>query len=642
MPVIIDLIKKHKSLDLPLKIELPDFSVISGVNGSGKTHLLSAILSKSANISSGPTKFEKIKYYTTASFAPQEVKTATRASVYQHADQLAQSVERNQKQRILEPGAHTHNAMTAEQQTLLNYILKESKKEFDSLELGDLYRYYPLHELKKAESVDIFYHNFSTLFKRYNDKWIDNELKEYIKAKKGIEVPGIISEEEFVATYGPAPWTFINEILLSAGLDYQLTIPIETNRDVPFQLNLKRSDGLEISFSDLSSGEKVLMSLGLALYNASYDFDFPEVLLLDEADAHLHPSMSKKFIDVIENVFVKQRGLKVIVVTHSPSTVAFAPEDSVYIMKKEPRALIKGTKDEALANLVAGVPSYSVSYENRRQVFVESHYDAALFELIYRRIKGRLELPEVSLSFIATGAEGVGSCDQVKSLVGQLRSTGNKSVFGLIDWDMNPETTQEAIFTIGVNERYSIENYILDPIVFIAYGLKYKKIDAASFGLPSDLSYFHIHTLEKATIQHASDLYFNSFKNFIAPAPTSSTLVKISTPLGIFTYPSWFLNTRGHDFVPALKKAYPFLNGDPVTGKGLTNDNQLVSYIAKHIFEDIPELIPFAFAQVLNQIKKFGITFDNPIALATSIIKADISTVLTLAPASNPNSSSSN
>jgi len=57
-------------------------------------------------------------------------------------------------------------------------------------------------------------------------------------------------------------------------------------------------------------------------------------LLLDEVDASLHPSMIKNLLDVIEKIFLKN-GCKVILATHSPTTVALAPEESIYEISKQ-------------------------------------------------------------------------------------------------------------------------------------------------------------------------------------------------------------------------------------------------------------------------------------------------------------------
>jgi predicted ATPase len=165
----------------------------------------------------------------------------------------------------------------------------------------------------------------------------------------------------------------VNQIVTRAGLPYQLNAPKAGGQfDAPFELRLTSSDGLKIDFGDLSSGEKVLMALGLAAYNSAHDdVRFPGVLLLDEPDAHLHPSMTRQMLDVLLDVFVRQRGVKVILTTHSPSTVALAPEECLYVMSKiEPR-LSKTTKDGALALLTSGVPSLRAQERRSRPVTVD-------------------------------------------------------------------------------------------------------------------------------------------------------------------------------------------------------------------------------------------------------------------------------
>lgn len=62
--------------------------------------------------------------------------------------------------------------------------------------------------------------------------------------------------------------------------------------------------------------------------------------------------------------------------THSPTTVALAEEDSIYLMSREgsPR-LAKATKDAALRSLLVGVPKLSIRADHRRTVLVESPVD---------------------------------------------------------------------------------------------------------------------------------------------------------------------------------------------------------------------------------------------------------------------------
>lgn len=145
---------------------------------------------------------------------------------------------------------------------------------------------------------------------------------------------------------------------------------------------------------------------------------------MDELDSALHPLMSKRLINVLHNYFYKTLGIKIIISSHSPSTIAFSPDDSLYIIKKgDANKLIHHvSKDEALKELTIGVPSFSINYENRRQIFVESKYDTEYYNLLYDIFKNYLN-KEISLNFIASGdvrkngsGQGISSCDVVKKL----------------------------------------------------------------------------------------------------------------------------------------------------------------------------------------------------------------------------------
>ncbi len=128
---------------------------------------------------------------------------------------------------------------------------------------------------------------------------------------------------------------------------------MDINGEYVFKLKHKYKD-IEISFEDLSSGEKILMALVASIYKSQSDGVFPDILLLDEIDATLHPSMIKNLLKVIENIFLA-KGVKVIFTTHSPTTVALAPNDSIYVMKKDGLDRIQKTsKEKAIKILTEG------------------------------------------------------------------------------------------------------------------------------------------------------------------------------------------------------------------------------------------------------------------------------------------------
>ena len=96
---------------------------------------------------------------------------------------------------------------------------------------------------------------------------------------------------------------------------------------------------------------------------------------------------------------------------------------------------MKTTKDKALKILTFGVPSLSITYENRRQVFVESKNDVTFYERIYEKLRDKL-VDEISINFISSGISGQGNCNQVKEVVNQLTKYGNNFIYGIIDWDL--------------------------------------------------------------------------------------------------------------------------------------------------------------------------------------------------------------
>ena len=132
------------------------------------------------------------------------------------------------------------------------------------------------------------------------------------------------------------PWILFNEILETARFNYRTVYINSKNEESPDEVKLLSNDNnIAISFNDLSSGESTIMALIFALYSSSNNGKFPEVILFDEPDAHLHPSLADLFLNVVKDTIVRKNGVKVIMTTHSPSTVALAPEESIYLMNKE-------------------------------------------------------------------------------------------------------------------------------------------------------------------------------------------------------------------------------------------------------------------------------------------------------------------
>lgn len=426
-----------------------------------------------------------------------------------------------------------------------------------------------------------------------------------------------MTEKEFITKHGEKPWVLINNLFEEIELPFRLNDPENTNIKDMYVPKLKKMKGDSIMFSELSSGEKVLVSLVFWLFNSKDKGIFPKILLLDEPDAHLHPSMTWQFLYILDNVLCKEFGVRVIMTTHSSSTVAIAPENALFIMTSSEPRIKKTGKDSALGILTSGVPSFSVNYENRRQIFVESPNDVLFYENIYHKISEYL-IPEISLSFISSGESRtdktgakVANCEQVKNISTILWEAGNKFVGGIIDYD-GKNKTNEYIKVLGDGNRYAIENYLFDPVLVAALLLREKFIERKVLGLDEKTNISHFPELSRSNIQDVSDYVVNLVKQKVNP--NTNLELKSVKYLGGQTVeiPKWYLMCQGHELESALLKAFPKLNAIKKD-----KEERLKLEIINKVLDDIPDFIPSDFLEAFQFLQQEQ-TVENNMALSES------------------------
>ncbi|WP_433018940.1 ATP-dependent nuclease [Kribbella sp. CA-294648] len=346
-----------------------------------------------------------------------------------------------------------------------------------------------------------------------------------------------LTDEQFIEQFGPPPWELLNEILQIIGLPYKFDQPEPGVDGVEFAVALTGPHGVSIPVDQLSTGERVLMAIATARYIGSKFSDevqVPKVLLLDEADASLHPSMVKSLLTVIQDLFIKQYGMRVILTTHAPSTVALAPEESLYILRDTSPRIQKTTADHAIKSLTTGISTLSVRVDNRRQVFVESEYDQEYLQHLFGITKDYLR-SETSLEFIAVGRRDKGGgCEAVVRLVKELRTAGVDTVSGVVDRDVR-STTPEGIFYLA--DRYSIENLIFDPVLLGTFLLRERILQASDLQIGSGLRHFEL------TSTHAQQIA-TSLSSRLKFAGTD-TSVEYTGKFSIVMPDDW-LETQGH------------------------------------------------------------------------------------------------
>lgn len=443
-------------------------------------------------------------------------------------------------------------------------------------------------------NTDQFSTNLPLLFGKYRDALVQNRLLRMSDTEHGTVIA--MNEEDFIASFGRPPWDQINETLAAFALPYEIAPPSLFNFD-PVTVNLKKmGTGYVVNPQNLSSGEKVLLQFAISSFQ--YDEHFmsvsrPQILLLDEMDASLHPEMVNRWLGAVQHGLVEAQGLHCIITTHSPTTVALVPEESLFEIRDGRSGLSKISKQDALNRLTFGVPTLSINYTGRRQIFAESDTDAAIYESVYALIKSHTRC-ERELNFLSTGlrdknnGEINAGCTIVKQTVDRLAELGNPSIFGIIDWDGEAVST-DRIKVLAGGERNGIENVLLDPLLVALLLMKERRppegiegIDRFS-GAPS---------LGPVELQRLIDAIQ------VAVFPEATERVEVSYLGGAKgTVLRAYLEADDHALEAALARKFPVLNKWSKKGR-----SELVKAVIDHVLSEHTSFCPVALPAVFEAI----------------------------------------
>jgi ABC-type branched-subunit amino acid transport system ATPase component len=513
MPLSIEQTQAHNGFHFEGNLKIDnEVSIFIGKNGAGKSRFFQCIKSGTAKIELDGSLLEpgsEVTFLTHTELMPQfttqhdqngyDAKLINIIKSYnQHKDLLSKPYNPNYDANILMRRTHFQETYSDLHKSM-SLISKKTGKNIAELSDEDIMLHY-----ERSPSVSLGNYDIATLFNQYVKKWHINEFNQWRKYK-GKNVPSY-SDDEFTAKFGPPPWVALNEILKSV-FDGKFYFSCPNMESITFdhQTYLLDYSGKSIPTENLSTGEKTLLWLALSLFNTQYHnsdlVPSPKLLLLDEPDAYLHPKMVEKMYAMLQEFHNKFKTWSMFI-THSPTTAALAPADSIYAVS--PNKIEKIDKDSAIAELLEGVPQISIDPAKRRQVFVESYYDSQIFQELFNYLKNRSKKinPKISLTFVSSGGKvpseyisqkvkqifgikddekinefllavnGGGSCSQVYGIVESLNSVGPRFARGLVDWDSKNNHTEDVrVFAKGY--AYAIENVFLDPIsiLFLAHFL---------------------------------------------------------------------------------------------------------------------------------------------------------------------------
>lgn len=210
----------------------------------------------------------------------------------------------------------------------------------------------------------------------------------------------IFDNEKWLKT---APWTILNQLF--EDLHFKYRFKKEYIFSTPnMEENPKLRDRLEIrGLTDLSDGEKAILKLALDALDEEISKDI-KLVLFDEYDAPLNPSLTEAFYHVIEEFYIN-KGIQVIIATHSPATISLAPEYAqfyeIFPQERSSPKIIEvnpydyGELQKANRQFYDKIKNQKERIETLEQqlqvsghrLFVEDLYDQ-IYKIAYLKVKG--------------------------------------------------------------------------------------------------------------------------------------------------------------------------------------------------------------------------------------------------------------
>lgn len=399
--------KSFKSIIRINDIDLPDFTVLTGLNGSGKTHIIEGL--KNGSIVLDNTTQVSVVHFCYSDILLGKTSSSSSGNYRDFLNQFIPSEEKLWRHKI--SMIYSKHLTISDASGYRHLILEEGDgdKSIWNYKESDVSKdlWNRIISFKNDIKENVFYNENFQKFKFCNyiissykknsiiDKHNGFHCQEFLDHIGGLSIDKLVNlyrkyvkDEETYAinkfnmgsVEGKSnlklefqkkqtkPWNILDESLKELKLFFQdkqvFNFSITNPEQGEFSVKNIDSFNLEfidnktnklIKYNDLSSGEQVMLTLLLQAFDNNRSFLGPSILLLDEIDASLHPSMIKAMLMIIQKTFL-DKGTKVILATHSPTTISLVEEESVHVVNigdVNPK-IEKKTKLESLEILTEG------------------------------------------------------------------------------------------------------------------------------------------------------------------------------------------------------------------------------------------------------------------------------------------------
>ena len=240
--------------------------------------------------------------------------------------------------------------------------------------------------------------------------------------------------------------------------------------------------------------------------------------------------------------------------------------------------------------LTDGIPHLKISTDDRRQIFVESKLDVIYFQRLHQ-VTSRF-FPLGYTPIFLEPHSGTSNCTDVESITNRLHDSGSDLVRGIIDWD-GKNVDKHPIYVLGGGNRYSIENYVLDPLFLGLALVRLGRRSLSEFSIPDLCTYIDAAKLTSSDAQKILD--YVTTATGVSNASTADCELHNGWVLKL---PTQFLEMRGHDWEEAVLFNIPELNA--ISSK---NGDAGLKLGIMQIIEEFPQFLSIDISKTLMALK---------------------------------------
>lgn len=456
-------VENYRNLRLAECLDVPNFMIICGGNGCGKSSLLEALMTAKEHAGAyGNFAFDPKAVSANADKASISIRLAFSEQEREFVKRLY-SVDCPETDDIEIEIAKGGNARAIKRskpasRLLSHYSAREGSPGF--------FDYITAHRQTRKQDLNNWDATFlSDESAKQTLAGVNNKFQQTKQYLAGLKMSDLQRLQTSLSAGEPQRFDSLKEI--RATFD-RFFAPL-TFKDVyldrsPFGFVVSTPAG-EIDIDDLSSGEKEIFNIFVRFHQLHPN---GAVILFDEADAHLHPDLERRYLQELRRI-VKDN--QILLTTHSPEMMIAAGSDALYTILKEAPAtegnqLQRVTANEGLHSTLSELMgSRGLISFNQRIVFIEGESASADRE-VYEAF---FPPSEHNISFVPAGNSATvrKTAERVNALLTSAISF--QQYYCIIDHDIDRGEADPSggrrLFRLPV---YHVENYLLDPVAIFA------------------------------------------------------------------------------------------------------------------------------------------------------------------------------